>query len=137
MEAEHMDKKEDSRPDADLGRMPKNFLASWLLLLLRNWSAHGYQLIQTLTVMGLGLVDPATVYRTLRQLEQEGYITSVWDPGASGPARRMYTLTDAGQAYLDVWARQLEQYQSVLNRFFDVYATESRNKTESSEREKS
>jgi DNA-binding PadR family transcriptional regulator len=48
----------------------------------------------------------------------------------------MYTLTDAGQAYLDVWARQLEQYQSVLNRFFDVYGTESRNNTEPSEREK-
>ena len=58
----------------DPGRMPKNFLASWLLLLLRNWSAHGYQLIHTLTTMGLGLVDPATVYRTLRQLEHEGYI---------------------------------------------------------------
>jgi poly-beta-hydroxybutyrate-responsive repressor len=106
--------------------MPKNFLASWLLLLLRNWNAHGYQLIQTLTAMGLGFVDPATVYRTLRQLEREGYIHSAWDPGESGPARRMYSLTDAGLAYLDVWARQLEQYQSVLTRFFDVYSAESR-----------
>jgi poly-beta-hydroxybutyrate-responsive repressor len=126
-----MERDESTSQDTDLGRMPKNFLASWLLLLLRNWSAHGYQLIQTLTAMGLGLVDPATVYRTLRQLEQEGYITSVWDPKASGPARRMYTLTEAGEAYLNVWARQLEQYQSVLTRFFDVYSTESRKNTES------
>jgi poly-beta-hydroxybutyrate-responsive repressor len=117
--------------------MPKTFLASWLLLLLRNWSAHGYHLIQTLTAMGLGMVDPATVYRTLRQLEQEGYITSVWDPKASGPARRMYNLTDAGQEYLDVWAHQLEQYQSVLNRFFDVYSAQSRGNTSSSERKTS
>jgi poly-beta-hydroxybutyrate-responsive repressor len=130
-----MDNEQAHQPEADLGRMPKNFLSSWLLLLLRNWSAHGYQLIQTLTAMGLGLVDPATVYRTLRQLEQEGYITSVWDPKASGPARRMYTLTDAGEAYLDVWARQLEQYQSVLNRFFDVYSTQSQGNTGFSERE--
>ena len=106
---------------ADLGRMPRNFLYSWLLLLLRNLSAHGYQLIQTLTAMGLGFVDPATVYRTLRQLEREGLITSVWDPKASGPARRIYTLTDAGEEYLAVWARQLESYQSVLTRFFDIY----------------
>jgi poly-beta-hydroxybutyrate-responsive repressor len=108
----------------DLGRLPKNFLASWLLLLLRNWSAHGYQLIQTLTAMGLGLVDPATVYRTLRQLESEGYITSTWDPKASGPARRMYTLTDAGEEYLRIWSRQLEQYQTTLNRFFEIYRSE-------------
>jgi poly-beta-hydroxybutyrate-responsive repressor len=111
--------------EADLGRMPKNFLSSWLLLLLRNWNAHGYQLIQTLTIMGLGVVDPATVYRTLRQLESEGLISSTWNPQESGAARRMYTLTDAGEEYLRVWARQLEQYQNVLNRFFEIYNTKS------------
>jgi PadR family transcriptional regulator len=122
--------KESSGEQADdLGRLPKNFLASWLLLLLRNWSAHGYQLIQTLTAMGLGLVDPATVYRTLRQLESEGYITSTWDPKASGPARRMYTLTDAGEEYLRVWSRQLEQYQTTLNRFFEIYRSERKDQS--------
>lgn len=118
-----MDDMQTPQPEADLGRLPKNFLASWLLLLLRNWNAYGYQLIQTLTAMGLGLVDPATVYRTLRQLEKEGYITSTWDPQEAGAARRMYTLTDAGQGYLQVWSRQLAQYQTVLNRFFDIYTT--------------
>lgn len=93
--------------------MPKNFLASWLLLLLRSWNAHGYQLIQTLTAMGLGLVDPATVYGTLRQLEEEGLITSTWDAAATGPARRVYTLSEAGERYLSLWAIQLGQYQAV------------------------
>ncbi|GAC1462458.1 MAG: poly-beta-hydroxybutyrate-responsive repressor [Chloroflexota bacterium] len=116
------------RKAQDLGRMPKNFLASWLLLLLRNWSAHGYQLNQTLTVMGLGMVDPATVYRTLRQLESEGFISSTWDPQTSGAARRMYSLTEAGEQYLQTWAKHLEQYQTVLNRFFELYSnnTETR-----------
>lgn len=118
-----MDDMRTPQPEADLGRLPKNFLASWLLLLLRNWNAYGYQLIQTLTAMGLGLVDPATVYRTLRQLEKEGYITSTWDPKEAGAARRMYTLTDSGQEYLQIWSRQLAQYQTVLNRFFDIYTT--------------
>lgn len=110
-----------SPPEPDLGRMPKNFLASWLLLLLRSWNAHGYQLIQTLTAMGLGLVDPATVYRTLRQLEEEGLITSAWDGASAGPARRVYTLSDAGEQYLSLWANQLGQYQNVLTRFFELY----------------
>ncbi len=109
--------------EADLGRLPKNFLASWLLLLLRNWNAYGYQLIQTLTAMGMGLVDPASVYRALRQLEKEGYITSTWDTQESGAARRIYTLTEAGEQYLSLWSKQLEQYQTVLNRFFDIYKT--------------
>ena len=119
---------EDARPEPgpDLGRMPKNFLASWLLLLMRNGNAHGYQLIQTLAVMGLGLVDSATVYRTLRQLEEEGMITSAWNPGATGPARRIYTLSDAGEEYLNMWARQLGHYQSVLDRFFEIYEGQTR-----------
>jgi poly-beta-hydroxybutyrate-responsive repressor len=126
-----MDKTNDTGPE--LGRLPKNFLASWLLLLLRNWSAHGYQLIQTLMVMGLGAVDPATVYRTLRQLENEGLISSVWDPQDSGAARRMYTLTAAGEEYLELWAHQLEQYQNVLNRFFDLYTANISDTSEQSE----
>ena len=105
----------------DLGRMPKNLLTSWLLLLLRNWSAHGYQLVQTMAIAGLGAVDPASVYRTLRQLEKEGLVSSSWDPKESGAPRRVYTLTEAGEAYLQVWARQLEQYQTVLDRFFELY----------------
>lgn len=119
-----------NRQDPDLARMPRNLLTSWLLLLLRNWTAHGYQLIQTLMTMGLGMVDPATVYRTLRQLESEGLIQSTWDAGASGPARRMYTLTDAGEEYLKVWADQLEQYQSVLSRFFELYQSNTQKRDE-------
>jgi PadR family transcriptional regulator len=113
-------------PDPELGRMPKDFLTSWLLLLMRNGSAYGYQLIQTLTLMGLGMVDSATVYRTLRQLEEDEMITSFWESGATGPARRIYTLSDAGEEYLRVWARQLERYQSLLDRFFKIYQGESR-----------
>jgi len=132
-----MDKSTSDGETNPFGRMPKNFLASWLLLLLRNWSAHGYQLIQTMTAMGLGFVDAPTVYRTLRQLEKEGYITSAWDSKASGPARRTYTLSEAGEEYLRLWAGQLEQYQSVLSRFFDIYSAEKQEPTdENKERNK-
>ena len=83
---------EDAPPERgpDLGRMPKNFLASWLLLLMRNGSAHGYQLKQTLAVMGLGLVDPATVYRTLSKLVDAGLLRRL----ELGP--RMYYEHDYG-----------------------------------------
>ena len=53
-------------------------------------------------------------------------ITSFWESGATGPARRIYTLSDAGEEYLRVWARQLERYQSLLDRFFEIYQGESR-----------
>lgn len=105
--------------------MPNDFLTPWLLLLLRNWSMHGYQILQTLRVFGLATFDPTTVYRTLRRLEKDGLISSGWQMGDSGPAKRVYTLTEAGQEFLRTWASALERYQGILDRFFEVYTEQS------------
>jgi PadR family transcriptional regulator, regulatory protein PadR len=103
------------------GKAPKNFLIPCLLLLLRQWNAHGYQLLQQLMAFGFAALDPATVYRTLRQLEKDGLVSSVWDTGHEGPARRVYSITDTGVAFLQAWAASLEQYRQTLDAFFDLY----------------
>jgi poly-beta-hydroxybutyrate-responsive repressor len=107
------------RPDP-IG-MPRDFLAACLLLLLRQWSMHGYRLMQQLMALGFAALDPGTVYRTLRQLERDGLIRSHWDLGDAGPARRMYELTEAGEAFLRTWAQGLEQYRQMLDAFFRFY----------------
>ena len=105
---------------------PHDFLTPWLLLLIRNWSMHGYQLMQTMAVFGLAACDPATVYRTLRRLEKEGLINSDWESGDAGPAKRVYSLTEAGEDFLRTWASTLRQHQDILSRFFDLYADAQR-----------
>lgn len=119
-----MDSESSSFHSATNG-MPNDFLKPWLLLLLRNWSMHGYQILQTLSVFGLATFDPTTVYRTLRRLEKDGLISSGWQMGDSGPAKRVYTLTEAGQEFLQTWAVALERYQGILGRFFEVYTEQS------------
>ena len=108
------------------GAFPHDFLTPWLLLLLRNWSMHGYQLMQTMTVFGLATCDPPTIYRTLRRLEKEGLINSDWEPGEAGPAKRVYSLTEAGEDFLQSWASALKQYQGIVDRFFELYADAKR-----------
>jgi len=105
--------------------MPNGFLTPWLLLLLRNCSMHGYQILQTLKVFGLATFDATTVYRTLRRLEKDDLIRSGWQMGDFGPAKRVYTLTEAGQEFLRTWASALERYQGILDRFFEVYTEQS------------
>jgi poly-beta-hydroxybutyrate-responsive repressor len=102
-------------------KVPSDFLLPWLLLLLRNYSMHGYQITQTLGIFGLVTFDPATVYRTLRRLEKEGLISSGWQMGDSGPAKRVYSLTEGGEDYLRTWASAMEEYQRILDRFFELY----------------
>jgi poly-beta-hydroxybutyrate-responsive repressor len=102
--------------------LPRNLLVPYVLLFLKNWSAHGYQILQTLTLLGFAAVDPATVYRTLRQMEKEGLVRSSWETGAAGPARRTYQITDSGEDFLNQWAEALGAYQRFLDRFFELYA---------------
>ena len=102
-------------------RLQGRLLSSTLLAFLRNWNAYGYQLVQELTKAGLPAFDSATVYRTLRQLERAGLVSSFWDTSSSGPARRMYTLTKAGEGVLSLWVDVLSHYQSVLQRALRSY----------------
>jgi PadR family transcriptional regulator PadR len=101
--------------------MPKNLMVPVLLLSLRNWNLHGYKLIQELTRFGFSSVDQGNVYRTLRQLEKDDMVKSEWDTTTGGPAKRIYSITDAGEAYLQTCSDALEQYQSIINRFFTLY----------------
>ena len=65
--------------------------------------------------------SPCARYRTLRQLEKDGLLLSTWEAGPAGPARRVYTLSDAGRAWLDTGALALEGYRAMIDRFFGLY----------------
>lgn len=100
---------------------PRNWLVPVLLLSLRDWNSYGYELMERATTFGFGAMNPGTLYRTLRQMEKDGIVESTWETSKGGPARRMYTITDAGETYLDFWAKSLEQYQRTMDTFFSMY----------------
>jgi PadR family transcriptional regulator, regulatory protein PadR len=108
--------------DEPAPRLGRDLLTPYILLLLSHYQMHGYRLLQRLTEMGLGMFDPPTLYRTLRAMERDGLIASQWDTASEGPARRVYSLTEAGAAMLRSWAGALNGYQRTLNAFFDMYA---------------
>jgi PadR family transcriptional regulator, regulatory protein PadR len=107
--------------EKNLAGAPKNFIVPFLLLSLRDFNLHGYKLIERLSDFGFQSLDPGNIYRTLRQLEKDELITSVWDTSAGGPAKRIYSLTKTGEKYLEAWAASLEQYQQIINSFFSMY----------------
>jgi DNA-binding PadR family transcriptional regulator len=55
--------------------------------------------------LGFEKMNPGTMYRALRQMEKDGDVESSWETSRGGAARRMYTITDAGEAHLGFWAR--------------------------------
>lgn len=110
-----------SARDEEPGGMPKNWLTAVLLLLLREWSSYGYDLMEKATAFGFAALNPGTLYRVLRQMEKEGLVSSGWDTSGQGPARRIYSITEAGEAYLKLWAGALERYQRTMDTFFRLY----------------
>jgi poly-beta-hydroxybutyrate-responsive repressor len=117
--SDSMAKSRSSEPNETPFRMHGDLLTTTLLAFLRNWNAYGYQLAQQLAQAGLPAFDSGTVYRTLRQLERTGLVSSFWDTSESGPARRMYSLTKAGDIFLSSWIDVLGKYQAVLQKTID------------------
>ncbi len=101
-------------PEVKPPRLHGELLSTSLLAFLKNWNAYGYQLTQRLAEAGMPECDSGTVYRQLRQLEKSGFVDSFWDTSESGPARRMYSLTQAGDIFLAGWIETLQNYQKVL-----------------------
>jgi PadR family transcriptional regulator PadR len=78
--------------------------------------------MKRLAAFGLEAMNPGTLYRTLRRMEGNGLCKSEWETSEGGPARRRYSITEAGQAYLGLWAEALKECQRTMNAFFRLYA---------------
>lgn len=98
------------------GGQPKNFLRPCLLLLLKESPAHGYDLLERLREFGLDR-EPGGLYRSLRAMEHEGLVSSSWEASFTGPDRRRYQLTAAGERCLDAWAAALRETKRGLDVF--------------------
>ena len=94
-------------------------------MLLHCSEAHGYELLEGLEQFGFGQVpvDLSTVYRMLRGLEEREFVTSQWDTGNTGPARRVYQITEDGDRYLAWWVDDLRETDRVLRHFLEAYDT--------------
>lgn len=78
---------------------------------------HGYLIIQEMAkgpMFGGSAPDPTGIYRILKQMENNGLVTSAWDTSESGPAKRCYELTDDGRACLRRWIDALACYRASI-----------------------
>jgi PadR family transcriptional regulator, regulatory protein PadR len=114
--------RDNARKNAVNEAWSKNWLVPILLLMLREWSSYGYELMEKMATFGLAAMNPGTFYRTLRQMEKDGMVRSSWDTSEGGPARRVYSITEAGETYLHYWAESLDQYQRMMDTFFQLYS---------------
>jgi PadR family transcriptional regulator PadR len=97
---------------------PGFWLRAWILIILQKKELHGYELMTEINEFLPGFAskgpgDMGRGYRILRMLEEEELITSRWETEETGPARRVYSLTQKGEIVRENiidYIKQLKQY---------------------------
>ena len=88
-----------------------------ILAVLAEGPMHGYGLaerIGALPAFAGNKPDVSGVYRFLKAMEGKGLVLSSWDLSESGPAKKTYQITAAGQRCLRRWVRTLEEYREAI-----------------------
>lgn len=93
-------------------------LLPFVLVHLARKPSCGYELISSLDAYGR-FGDASTVYKNLRRMEKEGLIRSEWETSESGPAKRVYHLTDDGRELLVAWRATIERNRALMGRFLE------------------
>jgi PadR family transcriptional regulator PadR len=93
----------------DQAQLLKGVLELAVLAVIARGETYGYEILSTLESAGFAGVGDASVYGTLRRLEQAGHLESRLAASDSGPARKYYSVTPSGaeqlQAGTEAWSR--------------------------------
>ena len=98
-----------------------------LLIHLLDGPSHGYALLAELESLELGPLDPSVVYRFLREMEEDDWVSSSWDEKTTqGPPRRVYEITPAGRQRLAEWTQELQRQRERIDQLLEDYKTKTR-----------
>jgi len=101
----------------------ERYIQSSLLMALKIMPSYGYELIKEISQFGFveGQAPPGMIYRHLRDLEENGLVSSEWQTEGAGPAKRVYQLTPEGSEVLDVWIAYMKNQLEKLQNFIEIY----------------
>ena len=101
----------------------RGFLQPCMLLMLHRGDAHGYSLLNGLGEFGLNpdAYDPSMIYRSLREMEEAGWVTSYEGKESRGPRRRVYRLTEDGREYLEIIIEDSRRAKREIELLIEAY----------------
>jgi DNA-binding PadR family transcriptional regulator len=104
------------------GRNLDKLIQPAVLAILAGKALHGYRIVQSLAGMPMFQghePDNTGVYRFLNAMEERGLLTSAWDMSGSGPAKKLFDLTDEGRKCLAKWVTTLREYREQIGQLLE------------------
>ena len=103
----------------DTTQLLKGVLDLAVLEVLRDGDSYGYEIVTHLRASGLEAVAEASVYGTLRRLHNERLVDSYLEPSLTGPHRRYYRLTDAGETRRNELGKTWRRFVEIMDALFE------------------
>lgn len=93
----------------------KGTLDNAILMIIAQGETYGYALLQQLQAAGFGAVTEGTVYPLLLKMQRNQLIVAHRHAIATGPDRKYYRITAAGEAHLQAFLPQWQQLVKAMN----------------------
>lgn len=99
----------------NITEMLKGVLEGSVLEIISRHKTYGYDITQRLRQLGFEDVVEGTVYTILVRLEKNGLVETEKQRSEVGPPRKFYSLTDKGQAELQIFWDKWDFVSSKIN----------------------
>jgi PadR family transcriptional regulator, regulatory protein PadR len=101
-------------------QLRRGALPHCVLAILADGEHYGFELVGLLTeTHDLGTSE-GTIYPLLSRLRREGLVETSWRESESGPPRRYYRLTDAGERALAAFKDDWRAFRDAVDALLDT-----------------
>ena len=108
-----------AQQDALLAQMRRGTLQYCVLSLLADEERYGFDLVRGLAETDGMVTSEGTIYPLLSRLRRDGLVETTWQESPTGPPRRYYRLTTAGQAALEGFRLEWRRFRDAVDHFVE------------------
>jgi PadR family transcriptional regulator, regulatory protein PadR len=103
-----------------LAQMRRGAVEHCVLALLRDQERYAPELVADLARRDGMLTSEGTIYPLLSRLRRDGLVDTTWRESASGPPRRYYRLTPAGELALERFTREWRRFAATVDEILEI-----------------
>lgn len=101
--------------DSGISQLRRGVIQFCVLALLRENERYAYDLVRALGDADGLITTEGTIYPLLGRLRRAGAVQAQWRESSSGPPRRYYRLTPAGEAQLGAFVAEWRRFSAAVD----------------------
>lgn len=98
-----------------IAQMRRGTLQYCVLAMLAGEERYAFDLVRSLGQIDGMVTSEGTLYPLLSRLRRDGLVETTWRESTSGPPRRYYSLTSAGEAALDAFNDEWRKFRDAVD----------------------